>query len=82
MSEAEKPMEEMSFEQAMTALEAVVRQLESGQVDLERSIEIYERGAKLRKYCEEKLSTAEERIREITPDANGVAVGAEPAQIG
>lgn len=61
-----KPVAEMSFEEALRELEGVVGQLESGNVDLERSITIYERGAELKKHCEAKLSQAQARIEQIT----------------
>lgn len=53
----------MSFEEAMKALEDVVRSLESGNVELEKSIALYERGAALKAHCEQKLKEAEERSR-------------------
>lgn len=71
----------MSFEQAMQALEQIVGQLESGQVDLERSITLYERGALLRQHCEAKLKSAEMRVEQIVQNAAGEAVGAEPASL-
>lgn len=74
---SEKPVEEMSFEEAMAALEAVVGQLESGDVELETSIKLYERGAALKKRCEEKLREAEEKVALITADENGAAAGTQ-----
>jgi len=71
-------VETMSFEQAMTELEQVVRQLEGGDVPLETSITLYERGDALRKHCEDKLRAAEERVEQITTDANGAARGTVP----
>ena len=69
--------EAMSFEDAMKALETVVRQLESGDVPLERSIELYERGAALKAHCEEKLKAAEEKV-ELIRQTEGVATGTAP----
>lgn len=74
----ETPVEEMSFEDAMKALERVVDQLESGETPLEESIALYERGAELRKRCEAKLQEAELRVRRIVEDESGAAVGSEP----
>ncbi|MEL6978004.1 MAG: exodeoxyribonuclease VII small subunit [Pseudomonadota bacterium] len=74
-------IEAMSFEQAMGALEQIVGQLESGRVDLEQSIGLYERGAELRKHCEAKLRSAEMRVEQIVQDAEGAASGVAPAQI-
>ncbi len=78
---SDKPVGEMSFEEAMTALEQVVGQLESGSVPLEQSIALYERGAALKAHCEDKLKSAEEKVAKITLDENGNAAGAEPAEI-
>lgn len=57
--------ESMSFEQAMTALEGIVRQLESGQVPLEEAIKSYERGALLKKRCETLLNEARLKVEEV-----------------
>ena len=61
----------MSFEQAMAELERVVGQLERGDVPLEESIALYERGAALKAHCETKLKAAEERVEKITRGADG-----------
>lgn len=61
----EKPIEEMSFEEALAELEAVVRALEDGKVPLERSIDLYERGETLRKRCDTRLKAAEMRVEKI-----------------
>lgn len=65
----------MSFEQAMAELEKVVGQLERGEVPLEDSIKLYERGAALKARCEAKLKEAEEKISAITLDASGQPTG-------
>lgn len=70
----------MTFEQAMAALEKVVRDLESGTVELEKSIELYERGAALKAHCEAQLKAAEERVEKITLNAAGSATGTTPAE--
>jgi exodeoxyribonuclease VII small subunit len=70
----------MSFEAAMAELEKVVRDLESGNVELERSITLYERGAALKAHCEKKLKEAEERVEKITLDASGAPTGTVPAE--
>jgi exodeoxyribonuclease VII small subunit len=61
----------MSFEDALAALEAIVRGLESGQQKLEDAIAAYERGAALKKHCEEKLAQAEARVQAIVARADG-----------
>jgi len=78
MSDA-KPVDQMSFEDAMRELEQVVGQLERGDVPLEDSIKLYERGAALKKRCEERLKAAEEKVEAITADADGNATGTTPA---
>ncbi|MEM7210833.1 MAG: exodeoxyribonuclease VII small subunit [Pseudomonadota bacterium] len=74
---SEKPIAEMSFEEALAALEDVVRSLEGGQVPLEQSIDLYERGEALRKHCDDRLKAAELRVEKIVA-ADGKATGAEP----
>jgi exodeoxyribonuclease VII small subunit len=64
-------IETMSFEDALAALEAIVRSLESGQQKLEDAIAAYERGAALKKHCEAKLALAEARVQAITQRADG-----------
>ena len=54
-----KPIDEMSFEDAMNELETVVTSLEGSQVALDDSIAMYERGAALKAHCEAKLKAAE-----------------------
>lgn len=61
----------MSFEEALAALEVIVRGLESGQQKLEDAITAYERGAALKKHCEEKLAQAEARVQAIVARADG-----------
>jgi len=77
---SDKPVEEMSFEEAMAALEKVVGDLERGDVPLEQSISLYERGAKLKKRCEDKLKEAEEKVAAITLDGDGNPVGARQVE--
>lgn len=76
---SEKPIEAMSFEEAMVALEQVVGALERGEVPLEQSIALYERGAALKAHCATKLSEAEERV-ELIRAQEGRAVGTTPAE--
>ena len=74
------PVEQMTFEQAMKELEAVVGQLERGDVALDQSIALYERGAALKKRCEDELKRAEEKVAAITLDANGEPNGLKPVE--
>lgn len=78
MSDAKsKPVEKMSFEEALAELEGIVRQLEAGEVELEKSIAIYERGAALKAHCDARLKSAELKVDQIVQGANGPAT--EPA---
>ncbi len=77
---SDKPVDEMSFEEAMAALEAVVGQLERGDVPLEESIKLYERGAELKKRCEAKLKEAEEKVAAITLGEDGQPTGTNPVE--
>jgi exodeoxyribonuclease VII small subunit len=76
------PVDSMSFEQAMAELERVVGQLERGDVALDDSISLYERGAALKKRCEDKLKEAEEKVAAITLDKDGNATGTTPLDAG
>ena len=78
---AERPVSEMSFEEAMKELEGVVSRLESGDVPLEDSIKLYERGAALKEHCRKKLAEAEEKVAQITLDADGTPKGTAPADV-
>jgi exodeoxyribonuclease VII small subunit len=75
---SDKPIEDMSFEEAMQELERVVSQLESGNAPLDQSISLYERGEALRKRCDTRLKDAELRVQKIIQGADGEAKGAEP----
>lgn len=77
---SETPIAEMSFEAAMKELESVVGQLERGDVELEASIQLYERGAQLKKHCEKKLAEAEEKVAAITLDGDGNPTGLKPVE--
>lgn len=70
----------MTFQQAMDELEQIVAKLESGTVELEESITIYERGEALRARCDGLLKKAEAKVEKITLDANGKPAGTEPLE--
>ena len=81
--QTERPVvESLSFEQALAELERIVSDLERGDVPLDRSIEIYERGEALKKHCEKLLKAAEDRIEKIRLDRNGQPNGTEPLDEG
>lgn len=63
----------MSFEAALSELEGIVRQLESGEAPLEESITLYQRGATLKAHCENKLKRAQLKVEKIVLSADGTA---------
>ena len=71
----------LPFEKALVELEQIVTRLESGKVDLEQSIAIYERGEALKKHCELLLKDAEARIDKITLKPDGTVSGTEPLDV-
>jgi exodeoxyribonuclease VII small subunit len=75
------PLDQLSFEAALKELEDIVGKLEQGEVDLEDSISLYERGQALKAHCETKLKAAEGRLEKIVQGAKGVE-GVEPADLG
>ncbi len=75
------PVADMSFEQSLKELENIVARLEQGDVELEQSISIYERGEMLRQHCDELLKRAEARVEKITLDAKGIPTGTEPLSV-
>ncbi len=68
----------LAFEKALAELETIVQKLERGDVALEESVAIYERGQALKRRCEELLAEAERRVEKITLDAAGRPTGTEP----
>lgn len=68
----------MPFEKAMTELEVIVQRLERGDVALDDSISLYERGERLRQRCEALLKSAEMRVEAISLGANGTPTGIRP----
>jgi exodeoxyribonuclease VII small subunit len=71
VTKTENDIAAMPFEEALAALEAIVRGLESGSQKLEDAITAYERGAALKKHCEAKLAEAEARVQAIVARADG-----------
>ena len=82
MSEPNPPADiaAMSFEDALAELEGIVRRLEGGQVKLDEAIQSYERGAQLKRHCEQKLNEAQQRVDRIVIGTDG-AVTVEPAKL-
>lgn len=74
---ADKEIAELTFEEALAELETVIGKLEGGQVPLEQSIDLYERGEALRKHCDDRLKAAELRVEKIVA-SGGTATGTAP----
>ena len=69
----------LRFEDALAELETLVQKLESGQVSLEESIDMYTRGTHLKQHCEARLANAQARIEKVF--VSGDAISTEPASI-
>lgn len=68
----------MTFEQALEALERIVDDLERGDVPLDQSIRIYERGEALKAHCDALLKAAEDKVEKIRLSRDGRPLGLEP----
>ena len=75
-----KDIASLSFEDALKELEAIVKQLEQGQVKLDDAINAYERGAMLKRHCEQKLAEAKMKVEKIVFSADGT-VSNQPADL-
>jgi exodeoxyribonuclease VII small subunit len=78
MAEIAPDIAAMSFEDALRALEDVVRKLESGDVPLDDSINLYARGEDLRRHCQARLDAASARIERIVSGPDGQPTGTRP----
>jgi exodeoxyribonuclease VII small subunit len=74
---AGQDLSRMSFEEALLALEGIVQQLERGDVPLDQSISLYERGEALRLACQQRLDAAQARIEKIVTGADGRPTGTQ-----
>ncbi|MBS0523237.1 MAG: exodeoxyribonuclease VII small subunit [Proteobacteria bacterium] len=75
-----KDIASLSFEDALKELEAIVKQLEQGQVKLDDAINSYERGALLKHHCEQKLAEAKMKVEKIVFSADGT-VSSQPSDL-
>ena len=80
--ETKMDVAELSFEDALKRLEAIVARLESGEVPLDQSIDLYSEGDKLRAQCEARLAAAQARIDKISLGADGKPSGVQPFDAG
>jgi exodeoxyribonuclease VII small subunit len=60
-----------NFESSLEALEKIVRELEQGELPLEKSLELFEQGVRLSRECQERLNQAERRIEILLRDSDG-----------
>ncbi len=67
-------MAEIKFEKAMKRLEHIVEELEKGELDIDKSLEIFEEGIKMSRVCAKKLSEAEAKIEKLTENKKGELV--------
>ena len=63
---------ENSFEKNLQKLEIIVEKLESGEIGLEESVQLYEEGMKIKKICDKKLKDIEMQIKKIKIDDNKI----------
>jgi exodeoxyribonuclease VII small subunit len=63
-----KPVSDLSFEQALDELDALVRRMEAGDLNLDDAVASYRRGAELARHCQGKLAVAEQEIRKLDGD--------------
>jgi exodeoxyribonuclease VII small subunit len=68
MSKSPKPVESLSYEEAMAELESIVNSLEEGNQKLEEAMALFERGQSLMKRCAELLEAAELKVRQLAGD--------------
>ncbi|MBE6524348.1 MAG: exodeoxyribonuclease VII small subunit [Thermoplasmata archaeon] len=71
MTDFEEEVQNMTFEQSIASLESLVKELENGGIDLDKSIEIYEKAVILRNHCRKILDNSERRIEKIMETADG-----------
>lgn len=78
MAEDSPDISQMSFEAALRSLEDIVRKLEGGEVPLDESIALYERGEALRQHCQARLDAAQAKIQQIVAGPDGRAQSTRP----
>ena len=75
------PIDQLNFEAALAELEQIVRSLELGTAPLDTSIELYQRGDRLKRHCEARLKSAQERIEQIAFGPDGQPAGTVPFDV-
>ncbi len=82
MTQPNSDIAALTFEDALRALEDIVRKLESGEVPLDDSVDLYTRGDALRQHCQARLDAAHARIEKIVTAPDGAATGTQPFDPG
>ena len=82
MDAAQDDVSQLSFEAALARLEEIVRALEKGEAPLDRSIELYQEGDRLKHHCEARLKDAQARIEQIAFGSDGQPAGVKPFDAG
>ena len=75
------PIDQLNFEAALAELKQIVRSLELGTAPLDTSIELYQRGDRLKRHCEARLKSAQERIEQISLGPDGQPTGTVPFDV-
>jgi exodeoxyribonuclease VII small subunit len=75
-------VDQLSFEDALKRLEEIVRTLEKGEAPLDRSIDLYQEGDRLKRQCEARLKDAQARIEQIAFGSDGKPAGLKPFDAG
>lgn len=74
---SETDVNTLSFEDALSELEQIVQQMETGQTSLDKSVKAYERGVALKNLCEKRLKDAQMKIEKLTLNSDGAAMATE-----
>jgi exodeoxyribonuclease VII small subunit len=82
MDTGQEDVSQLSFEAALARLEEIVRTLEKGEAPLDRSIELYQEGDRLKRHCEARLKDAQMRIDQIALGSDGQPTGMRPFDDG
>ncbi len=72
MAKNDKPTEAIDFEKSLAELEGIVKQLEAGNLALDKSLALFERGVQLARACKEKLAEAELKVSQLVKDKQGL----------
>jgi len=72
MMKSEKPTETVDFEKALAELEGIIKQLEAGNLALDKSLALFERGVQLARACKERLAEAELKVSQLVKDKQGL----------